>query len=266
MNLTRYPNVYYWSILASSVALSAVTPNSFAYASQEASEPVVPHATHEILTDSVAAPFPNGVSLGVSSPEMALPQFSARETSPDLAETLLTGRDLANEPPVPELSPVNSPATPQFSIAPSSDLATPETTDTPVTKVAVDDTTTLDADIETTPNLSQIVSSDQVQILNPTVGSVVDVPAITVIIRFPADADIDLYVNEDAVKDDLIGRTETDPSTNLVTQTWYGVPLAEGTNTLTVVSSDGSVLQSSAVIYSGGQRCACRDDTSLSGI
>ena len=252
MNLTRHPNVYYWSILASSVALSAVTSDSLAYASQQVSEPVIPSATHEISPDSIAAPFPNGISLGISSPETALPQFSARETSPAPAETLLTDRDLANEPPASELSPVITPAMPQFAITPSSDLTTPETTDTSVTEAAVDDdTTTLDPDLETTPNLSQVVSSERVEILNPTVGSVVDVPAITVIIRFPADAEIDLYVNEDAVKNDLIGRTETDPNTNLVTQTWYGVPLAEGTNTLTIMGSDGSVLQSSTVEVRG---------------
>ena len=30
----------------------------------------------------------------------------------------------------------------------------------------------------------------------------------------------------------LVGRTETDASNNLVTQTWYGVSLQEGENTI----------------------------------
>ncbi|MEL7509105.1 MAG: invasin domain 3-containing protein [Cyanobacteria bacterium J06554_1] len=257
MNSIRHPQAYYWSILASSVALSAVASNGLAYASQEVSEPVIPDVAteslaHEILPDRAAALFPNGRSLGVSTPDTALPQFSSHKVSPILVERMLADGDLANEPLAPELGSVISPVTPQFSVAPSSDLVTPETADTSTIEAsATDDTATLGQDFETPPNLSQVVSSDQVQILNPTVGTVVDVPAITVIIRFPTGADVGLYVNEDIVNDDLIGRTETDPGTNLVTQTWYGVPLSEGTNTLTVVSSDSSVLQSSVVEVRG---------------
>ncbi|MEO1181594.1 MAG: hypothetical protein AAFX51_12265, partial [Cyanobacteria bacterium J06636_28] len=244
MNSIRHPQAYYWSILASSVALSAVASNGLAYASQEVSEPVIPDVAteslaHEILPDRAAALFPNGRSLGASTPDTALPQFSSHKVSPILVERMLTDGDLANEPLAPELGSVISPVTPQFSVAPSSDLGTPETADTSTIEAsATDDTATLGQDFETPPNLSQVVSSDQVQILNPMAGTVVDVPAITVIIRFPTGADVGLYVNEDIVNDDLIGRTETDPGTNLVTQTWYGVPLSEGTNTLTVVSSD----------------------------
>ncbi|MBT9311296.1 TonB-dependent receptor [Leptothoe kymatousa] len=109
-----------------------------------------------------------------------------------------------------------------------------------------------DAPLETAPNLSPAVAAEQIEILNPTTESVVDVPAITVIVRFPANADLELRINDTAVSNDLIGRTESNPATNLVTQTWFGIPLDAGKNTLTVVrSSDGSILQSRLVEVRG---------------
>ncbi|MEM9161481.1 MAG: TonB-dependent receptor [Cyanobacteria bacterium P01_F01_bin.4] len=102
------------------------------------------------------------------------------------------------------------------------------------------------------PDLSQAVSSDQVQILNPTVGSVLDVPAATVIVQFPVGADVELRVNDRLVDSELIGRTETDPATNLITQTWYGVALQDGSNTITLVRrGDRSILQSVEVEVRG---------------
>jgi hypothetical protein len=73
----------------------------------------------------------------------------------------------------------------------------------------------------------------QIKILSPTPDSVADIPAATVVLQFPANTNIELRVNGELVNRDLIGRTETDPSTNLVTQTWYGVSLKEGENTIT---------------------------------
>ncbi|MCX7595737.1 MAG: TonB-dependent receptor, partial [Fischerella sp.] len=70
-----------------------------------------------------------------------------------------------------------------------------------------------------------------IKILTP--DTVVDVPATTVILQFPVGAEVELRVNGDLVDPSLVGRTETDDSTNLVTQTWYGVSLKEGTNTIT---------------------------------
>jgi hypothetical protein len=73
----------------------------------------------------------------------------------------------------------------------------------------------------------------QIKILTPTPDSVADIPAATVVLQFPVNANIELRVNGQLVNRDLIGRTETDPSTNLVTQTWYGVSLKEGENIIT---------------------------------
>ena len=74
--------------------------------------------------------------------------------------------------------------------------------------------------------------SPGVKILTPTAEMVADVPATTVILQFPVGSQIELRVNGVLADPALIGRTETDDSTNLVTQTWYGVSLKEGLNTI----------------------------------
>ncbi|MDB9376136.1 TonB-dependent receptor [Nodularia sphaerocarpa] len=69
-----------------------------------------------------------------------------------------------------------------------------------------------------------------VKILTPTADTIADVPASTVILQFPVGKDIELRVNGLLADRTLIGRTETNEKTNLVTQTWYGVSLKEGIN------------------------------------
>ncbi|TBR60225.1 hypothetical protein B4U84_04870 [Westiellopsis prolifica IICB1] len=76
-------------------------------------------------------------------------------------------------------------------------------------------------------------SPTSLQILTPTPDTVVDLPATTVILQFPVDAKVELRVNGDLVDPSLVGRTESDANTNLLTQTWYGVSLKEGANTIT---------------------------------
>ena len=72
----------------------------------------------------------------------------------------------------------------------------------------------------------------EVKILTPTANTVLDVPAATVTVQFPVGSQIELQVNSEVVNPKLIGRTETDTKTHLVTQTWYGVALQEGDNTI----------------------------------
>lgn len=74
--------------------------------------------------------------------------------------------------------------------------------------------------------------SAAVKILTPIPGTVADISATTVILQFPVNSKIELRVNGNLVDSSLIGRTETDTSTKLVTQTWYGVSLKEGENTI----------------------------------
>ncbi|PMB54144.1 hypothetical protein CEN39_00660 [Fischerella thermalis CCMEE 5201] len=141
---------------------------------------------------------------------------------------------------------IDSPLTEQLSVLPGEEIATDELTD----KLSPLSTTTSPAiqpfqpaqDIKLPKGLqklSQNTSSSPtfppphlpIKILTP--DTVVDIPATTVILQFPVGARVELRVNGDLVDPSLVGRTETDANTNLVTQTWYGVSLKEGTNIIT---------------------------------
>nr|WP_127084729.1 TonB-dependent receptor [Dulcicalothrix desertica] len=80
---------------------------------------------------------------------------------------------------------------------------------------------------------STLSTSPTVKILSPSSDSIADIPAATVVLQFSIGANIELRVNGKLVNRDLIGRTETDANSNLITQTWYGVSLLEGENTIT---------------------------------
>lgn len=89
-----------------------------------------------------------------------------------------------------------------------------------------------------TPNSTQYISqfpqdtnhSATVKILAPIPDAVIDVPATPIIIQFPIGNEVELRVNGELSDRSLIGRTETDSETDLVTQTWYGVSLQNGEN------------------------------------
>ncbi|MEM8805083.1 MAG: TonB-dependent receptor [Cyanobacteria bacterium P01_G01_bin.38] len=242
----RHLKFNYLSLLASSIALSMVASDSWAYASQS-----IPEAGQ-----STAAIVSSAEPPAITSDSLQLANVELTDTTP-----AATGPILLDAPMAPQFASPSTAeaATPESSTAESVDegsaIVTPTVDEPEVDEPETDhETPNVSVSESTSPgsNLSQVVASDQIEILNPTVGSVVDVPAITVIVRFPTIADIELRVNDNRVDNDLIGRTETDPNTNLITQTWYGVPLSPGTNTLTVVRpADGSVLQSMQVEVSG---------------
>jgi hypothetical protein len=93
------------------------------------------------------------------------------------------------------------------------------------------------------PNLSAPGNkvATTVKILAPTPNNVLDIPATVVVIQYRSDTTIELKVDGRLVDKNLIGRTETDSKTNLITQTWYGVPLSPGKNILTATSGQGEV-------------------------
>ncbi|PZO44533.1 MAG: hypothetical protein DCF19_01950 [Pseudanabaena frigida] len=90
-----------------------------------------------------------------------------------------------------------------------------------------------DSKISNQLNASNIPSS-RIIILSPTSGSVLDTPVATVVIQIPVNTKIELLVNGKAIDASLIGRSELDETNKTVTQTWYGVPVKEGDNTITV--------------------------------
>ncbi|AFZ11998.1 hypothetical protein Cri9333_1087 [Crinalium epipsammum PCC 9333] len=85
------------------------------------------------------------------------------------------------------------------------------------------------------------IAPTDVKIITPTSNTVLDIPATSVVLQFPAEAKVELRVNGVLVESSLIGRTETDPKTKLVTQTWYGVSFREGENILTAQATINGV-------------------------
>jgi hypothetical protein len=88
-------------------------------------------------------------------------------------------------------------------------------------------------------NLPVSPTSTAIKILTPTPDSVVDVQATSVTVQFPVGSQVELRVNGMLVDSSLVGRTESDAATNLLTQTWYGVSLKEGENTISAQVGGG---------------------------
>lgn len=100
------------------------------------------------------------------------------------------------------------------------------------------------ADLANADEIAVSVDANEVEFLSPEAGAFLDIPATSVALRFPVGANIALLANGRVVDASLVGRTETDPNTQLRTQTWYGISLIPGQNTLEVISTDtGEVLK-----------------------
>jgi hypothetical protein len=85
------------------------------------------------------------------------------------------------------------------------------------------------------------VTEGQVRILTPTAENILDVPAATITLQFLEGSPVNLQINGLSVNDNQIGRTETNKTTKVVTQTWYGVTLNEGENTIIAQIKAGAV-------------------------
>ncbi len=94
-------------------------------------------------------------------------------------------------------------------------------------------TTAPDFSTTKTANTAEQTAS-RILILSPTVGTILDSPAATVVIQMPSNIQIELLVNGKAVNPNSIGRSELDETNKTVTQTWYGVPLQSGDNQIAV--------------------------------
>lgn len=77
-------------------------------------------------------------------------------------------------------------------------------------------------------------STDEIAILTPTPDTVLDQPATSLTIQYPIETKVDVLVNGEAADRGLIGRTETNQTTGRVTETWYGLILNEGKNTISL--------------------------------
>ena len=88
---------------------------------------------------------------------------------------------------------------------------------------------------ESSPALTQAPDENipRVEILTPTHNGVLPSRSVSIILSYTLGADVDLRVNNQPVDQLLIGRTEEDATSHMVTQYWYGVVLEQGTNTIT---------------------------------
>ncbi len=84
-------------------------------------------------------------------------------------------------------------------------------------------------------------TSPKIKILAPTPNTILDITATTVVLQYRVGSTIKLKVNGQLVDGNLVGRTETDSKTGLITQTWYGVSLASGKNTIAAQTDRGEI-------------------------
>ncbi len=139
----------------------------------------------------------------------------------------------------PTLAETTSSGAAERSIAPGETSAPlVENSITPVAPAVTVDPTTAIQPTATTTN-SPVVST--LKILTPTPGSILDIPATSVVLQYQVGSTITLQINNQTVNSNQIGRTETDSKTNVVTQTWYGVSLGAGKNVITAQSSQGEI-------------------------
>jgi outer membrane protein OmpA-like peptidoglycan-associated protein len=185
------------------------------------------------------------VKLGI----LALPQILllllASTVNAELISNVKDNADIKQKKIISDQSAVTS----TQSVNPSNAA---QTTKSPDTKIAADPVKTSEPaanTIKTTQNPSTAKttntpeqSSPRITILSPTVGTVLDAPAATVVIQMPSNVKIELLVNGKAVDPNAIGRLELDETNKTITQTWYGVSLQAGDNQITAreIGSDAA--------------------------
>jgi hypothetical protein len=87
---------------------------------------------------------------------------------------------------------------------------------------------------EPPPQAVTPTSTDEIAILSPLSGAVLDQPATSLTIQYPVGATVEVLVNDQAADRGLIGRTETNQTTGRVTETWYGLILDQGKNVISL--------------------------------
>ncbi len=171
---------------------------------------------HPVMAQAEA---PTNISNSSVSPEESLinPEVQIKQSNPEGSQEL----NLQDEPKINSLVDENSnPSSEQIPVIKTPEEQSPET---PIIQV----------EQPSLPgNQTPEISENQIKILSPTVNSVLDIPATSIILQYPVGTEIQLEVNGKTVDSSLIGRTETDENNNLITQTWYGVSLNEGENTI----------------------------------
>lgn len=175
---------------------------------------------------------------------IALPEQTEEQQDPRLS-IVIPGQNEAKRPAnwvtaIPEELSAPESTIPEVAAISPSTANQPATYDvTNLQDIAITPTNLANANEE-----SISVNSSDVEFLSPEPNALLDIPATSVVLRFPVGANIALLSNGQLVDSTLVGRTETDSETQLRTQSWYGIVLNAGDNLLEVISTDtGEVLQ-----------------------
>jgi hypothetical protein len=157
--------------------------------------------------------------------------------------------------------PIPKPVQPSTILATTVSIAQPETLveplDAPLSSAPRSPEALIQALTTTRQKLKSIAQSpatvSPLKILTPTADTLLDVPAATVVIQFPQGQEVELLINGVVASPQLIGRTETNAATGIVTQTWYGVPLQEASNTIKLTAKSDPNLSTAIGIQVRGE-------------
>ena len=230
----RYLNVYLLCLGVTVEFLAIATFKTSANANPAPSQSL-PTATAQVSsnrTEALEKPIPvEGQETQVSSgtaDNLNRSASSVSQVNPVNPEVGSPSGSLANPTsPATSVTPVNPELAP-----PSGSLANPASTVRTVTPATTGDATNQSVNPKN-PITTAPLAPGEVRILSPSAQTVLDVPAATVTLQYAKDSQVELRVNGVVVPAGLVGRTETDVKTQIVTQTLYGVALKEGVNTLT---------------------------------
>jgi hypothetical protein len=188
-------------------------------------------STLDATTSPIATPNPKPVVLPTFtlSPEPSQAESSQATTTqrPTVAPSIPSS-DASETQPTAESTSSSTTASPTPEMATSSPETSPIAVDSNNSPV---DTAT---PASTPPSVIPL-NPGEVRFVTPQSGTVVDVPATPVTLQFEIGTPVELWINDKPVENSRIGRTETDQPNNVVTQTWYGVPLQAGNNTIKVI-------------------------------
>ncbi|MBW4575195.1 MAG: hypothetical protein KME08_07915 [Aphanothece sp. CMT-3BRIN-NPC111] len=173
-----------------------------------------------------AEPLPATTTVNGNTTQQATPQSPVNTEQPQVTPSPSPATPTVNGNTTQQATPQSPVNTEQPQVAPSPSPVASPTSQTNTEKAGTANT----------------LAPTEVKILTPASNTVVDIPAASIIVQYAVGATVELKVNGAAVDSSLIGRTETDPVFNTVTQTWYGVSLQEGENTVTAQAKNNGVV------------------------
>jgi hypothetical protein len=248
-------NIRYTKLILGLTLTTAVSILSFAEGARGTSEPKDNYISDPLATEKIGEytdPVADLKYVKTDSKKaiaQSLPQPTETIIStPDLSKQsidnqLSQGRTVELNLPSSEVTPTNNEGVSETPVIPTITESDFDSANTDSPKVEEEVLPPITEDLptpEATPTTSNnSVNNGAVKILAPVDGAVLDIPSSIVVVEFKEGSQVQLKVNGKLVDDSLIGRTETNSSTKIVRQTWYGVTFREGQNILSVETKEG---------------------------